>query len=350
MRASYLAYRPYDYIGAARPGIFYVVSGEQMVIGVDLGGTKILAAVVDARGRIQSRAQLLTDAAEGADAVLARVGAAARQACQAAGLELGGIGGLCVAVPGPFEPETGVVQQAPNLGWQDQPVRAPLQAALGLPVWLENDVRAAVIAEHRQGAGRGRRHMLGVFVGTGIGGGLVFDDRVYRGSTYVAGEIGHVKIRADGPRCGCGQVGCLETFASRTAIARRIAEAAAAGEPTGLRDLVGDDLEAASGAQIGQAVASGDELATRIVEAAARDLAIGLGGAINLLNPELVVLGGGVVEGIGDRYLTLVDRALDDWTMPSARAAVGLARSRLGDDAGVVGAAEVAQARLRHPS
>jgi glucokinase len=189
-----------------------------------------------------------------------------------------------------------------------------------------------------------------VFVGTGIGGGLVLDGQIYRGSTYVAGEIGHVKIRPDGPTCGCGQVGCLETFASRTAIARRIAEAAATGEETSLRQIVGAELETASGAQIGQAVAAGDRLATRIVEAAARDLAVGLGGAINLLNPELVVLGGGVVEGIGDRYLALVDRALSDWAMPSARVAVGLVRSRLGDDAGAVGAAEVARARLRYSS
>jgi glucokinase len=305
---------------------------QSVVVGIDLGGTKILAAVVDQAGRLQGRAQLLTEAQDGPAAVLARVAAAARQACLAAGVELDEVGGLCVAVPGPFEPDTGVVQLAPNLDWHDQPGRAPLQAALGLPVWLENDVRAAVIAEHRHGAGRGRHHMLGVFVGTGIGGGLVLDGQIYRGSTYVAGEIGHVKIRPDGPTCGCGQVGCLETFASRTAIARRIAEAAATGEETSLRQIVGAELETASGAQIGQAVAAGDRLATRIVEAAARDLAVGLGGAINLLN------------------LALVDRALSDWAMPSARVAVGLVRSRLGDDAGAVGAAEVARARLRYSS
>jgi glucokinase len=326
------------------------VSDQQLVLGIDLGGTKILAAVVDARGRIQARAQLMTEAEGGPEAVLGRVAAAARQACAEAAVELSAVGGLCVAVPGPFDPETGVVELAPNLDWHDQPVRAPLQADLGLPVWLENDVRAAVIAEHRHGAGRGRRHLLGVFVGTGIGGGLVLDDKVYRGSTYVAGEIGHVKIRPDGPPCGCGQVGCLETFASRTAIARRIAEAAAAGEETSLSEIVGADLAPASGAQIGQAVAAGDGLTRRIVEAAARDLAIGLGGAVNLLNPELIVLGGGVVEGIGDHFVGLVDRALRDSAMPSARAAVELVRSRLGDDAGAVGAAEVARARLGYSS
>src|SRR5262245_63175543 len=170
------------------------MSAPQLVAGVDLGGTKILAAVVDDGGRVQSRAQLLTAAQDGAGAVLARVAAAVRQACEAANVDPTSVGGLCVAVPGPFEPETGVVHLAPNLGWRDQPVRAPLQAELGLPVWLENDVRAAVIAEHRHGAGRGRRDVLGVFVGTGIGGGLVLDDQVYRGSTYVAGEIGHLKI------------------------------------------------------------------------------------------------------------------------------------------------------------
>ncbi|MEW6048842.1 MAG: ROK family protein, partial [Bacillota bacterium] len=196
------------------------------VAGVDLGGTKIAAGLVDEGGRVLHRVELLTRPEEGPAAVMDRMIGSVREVCRAAGVRPEELQAVSVACPGPLDPVRGVVTEAPNLHWRNVNVTAPMREALGAPVYLENDANAAALGEWWAGAGRGTRSFIYVTVSTGIGGGIVIEGRIYGGAHWAAGEIGHtVAVVENGPLCGCGRRGCLEAMASGTAIARRAAEA-----------------------------------------------------------------------------------------------------------------------------
>lgn len=314
-------------------------SGE-VVVAVDLGGTKIRALVVDRSGAIRGVDQRPTEAAAGEAAVVGRIVQSVEAAVAASGAGAAELVGVGVAVPGPVDFARGIVLEAPNLpGWGDVPLAEILSDRLGPPAYLENDANAAAVGEHRFGAGRGVRQMIYLTISTGIGGGLILDGRLYRGVDGTAGELGHTVVDERGPLHNCGMRGCLEVMASGTAIARMGREAAADGRPGALRRAA--EAGPLTAQDVGEAAAAGDPAAREILARAAHFLAIGLANYINVFNPELFVIGGGAAR----LWDELVDPAFDEarqmaFERPSATAR--LLPAALGGDSGALGVAALA--------
>jgi glucokinase len=310
---------------------------EGLVAGIDLGGTKILTVVLDAELRTTGRDLRPTEADRGPDHVIARMLASLRAA--AAGAPLRGVG---VSSPGPCDLTRGVVTSAPNLpGWRDVPIAARIAEGAGVPVWLENDANAAAIAENRLGAGRGRRHLLLVALGTGIGGGIVIDGRIYHGASGGAGEVGHMQLEPLGALCGCGRRGCLEALASGRALARRAAELAAA-EPGGVLARLARERGGAPDAQLlSEAADAGAVDAAAAIGEAGGYLGAGLVNLVDVFNPEVIVLAGNL-RRLGERFLAPALARVDAEAFPQSRRDVRIVEAALDEDAAAVGAGLIA--------
>jgi glucokinase len=273
------------------------------VIGVDLGGTNIVAGAVAVDGSaIVGLASEPTRVEDGADGVIGRILSLAGGAIQELAGETAGrpdVVGVGVGAPGPLNRATGVVRVAPNLGWRDVPLRDRISEGLGIPASLDNDANCAVLGEWWQGAGRGVDPLVGITVGTGIGGGIVIDGQLYHGAADVAGEFGHMTIDPTGRRCACGNYGCLEAYASGPAIARRAAEGIAAGYETRLGEMVDGDLDRISAQTVYDAARIGDVYAQEIVRETAGFLGAGIANLVNIFNPSRVLVMGGVT-GAGE--------------------------------------------------
>lgn len=319
---------------------------DRPVAGVDLGGTKILAAVVDPGGVIIGRAKKRTKAENGPLEVLARIAQTVREAVESAGLPPDRLAGIGVGSPGPLDPETGIVQTAPNLGWHNVDVRGFLEGEFNLPVFIENDVNAGTLGEYCLGAGQGVSSLVGIFIGTGIGGGIILDGRLYRGFNRTAGEIGHMVIQPGGPLCGCGNRGCLEAVASRTAIDRMIRADLKEGKKSLITGLVKKNGTQIKSRALAEAFTKKDKVVCGAIAKATEYLGIAVGGLINLLSPEMIVLGGGVVEAMEAYYLDEVRKTAQKYSFPNASQGVKIVASILGDEAGVLGAAVTAQSQL----
>jgi glucokinase len=321
------------------------LAGAGHVAAIDLGGTKILAAIFGPDGSVLTRAKVATDADQGAAAVVDRMAEAVREAASEAGIEPASLEGVGVGAPGPIAEDGGVVQVAPNLGWEKFPLRDELHSRLGRPVYLGNDVSVAVLAEHRAGVGRGTQHMVGIWPGTGVGGGIIANGHLYGGAHQMGGEIGHITVRAGGPKCGCGGRGHLEALCSRTAIVKEIAKQAKRGAKTDLGKFAGKDLTKATSGDLRKAYERGDRLVVKVLDRAAKYLALGIASAANLLNPELVVLGGGVVEALGDPFVERVRALTRRQPLEAVTRDLRIEPSELGDDAGITGAALLVRTR-----
>lgn len=291
-----------------------------------------------ADGQLTSRTHSPTDAWRGPAAVLA--GLQETIASLAGGLpDLHAIG---VACAGQIHPETGSVVYAPNLDWRDVPLATTLRRAFPVRVVVENDVRAAAWGEYRFGAGRGARSMLAVFVGTGVGSGAVLDGRLWRGASNAAGEIGHTQVVPDGVPCPCGQRGCLEQYASGSGFQRRFAEALGRGVRSRLAELSGAEPGRLTAPMVAEAAQRGDELAGVLWADATRYLGMALANYVTLLNPDALILGGGVIESVPALGET-VAKAVRDLTTILARGALRIDRARLGDWSGTIGVADLAR-------
>lgn len=309
---------------------------------IDLGGTKILSLCLDGELNIVGRDRRETVASEGGPAaVIARMAASLRTA--AAGRNLAAI---CVSTPGPCDPQRGIVSAAPNLpGWQDVPLAALISAELGVQAWIEHDATAAAWAEQQIGAGRGARNLLYVTVSTGIGGGLIIDGQPYRGVSGSAGEIGHMQLVEDGPLCGCGNRGCLEALASGRHLAEQAAAIVAA-EPDGVLARLCREAHSRGDARLlSRAADAGDSSADAAIRRAGGFLGAGLGGLINILNPEIVVIGGSLIH-LGSRYLETARAAADARAFTQAWRDVRIVEASLGDDSPAIGAALIAMQKL----
>ena len=315
---------------------------KNLYLGIDVGGTKIISAIVDGRGRIVARDYRETEAQDGPAAVLSQITEAATSVIAESGVNSAGIAGVGIAAPGPIDAHSGVVTAPPNLpGWKDVPLKELIKDRLGLPTALENDANAAALAEHRFGAGRGTKHMIYVTASTGIGGGFILDGKLYAGATGSAGEIGHMTILPHGPLCGCGNQGCLEALASGRAIAREARELVHGGARTLIADLAHGDPDRISARLVAQAAAEGDAEAGRILDQAMAYLGIGMANLVNLFNPELLVIGGGLTK-MDERLFGPVRSIIDQRAFPANAHAVRVIPAELGDDVGVLGAAAVA--------
>ena len=318
------------------------------VLAIDLGGTKALLGVVEANGTVRSRVWLPSRDFVGRPLeLLDRLAEGTAEAALQASVPFEAVGAIGICVPGPLDSSRSVVAIAPNLGWVELAVRAELERRVpGTPVFLENDVRAAALSEHKLGAGRGYESMLAVFIGSGVGGGLVVDGQLYHGAHGGAGEIGHMVVRAGGPRCGCGRAGCLEAMSARDAVARYVIRDVERGLPTLLTEILGGELLSLTSRDLGQAIARSDAVAIRAARRSARYAGVAIGGVVNLLDPAVVVIGGGIAEALGQRYVEFAGETAYRQIIASAAHSLPIVASQLGDDAGLLGAAMTAYAGL----
>lgn len=308
-------------------------------VGIDLGGTNLKLGLVSASGELLERFSCPAEASRGPDHVLGRMADAVRDLCRAAKISLSDVAAVGVGTPGPVDTKTGIVAVAPNLaGWRNVPVRDTLARNLGRPVILENDANVAAYGEFRCGAGRAVRDMILLTLGTGIGGGIILDGRLFRGATDTGAELGHIVVHYGGRPCGCGNRGCLEAYASATSVVARLRERIEAGEASAL-----GGRPAISCKDVFDAAAGADALAARIVEETAEYLAAGITSLLHVLNPERVVLTGGMM-GAGDAFLDRVRHRVRQTAFERASAACEIRWSTLGGDAGILGAALAAEA------
>ena len=315
---------------------------SRYIVGIDLGGTNIVVGVMHVDGGdVLALRSAPTQAQLGAEGVVGRIVALAEEAIaevmQATGAARTHFAGVGIGAPGPLDRARGLVIVAPNLGWRDFPLCERVSSALGLPAVLDNDANCATLGEWWIGAARGARHVLGLTIGTGIGGGLVIDGRIYHGASDVAGEVGHASIDSNGRRCACGNYGCLEAYASGPAIAERAREALAVGEASMLPAMVGGDVARITAQTVYDAAEQGDALARLIVGETAKFLGAGVASLLNILNPEVVVIAGGVTRA-GEALFEPLRAEVRRRAFRPAVEACRIVAGALPGSAGVVGA------------
>jgi glucokinase len=315
-------------------------SSDGHIIGVDVGGTKVAAGVVSSSGRIahQTRVPMVLSNSAAALACVVSVIESVR-AVKAQPSSHVSVSGIGICAPGPLNPHTGVVINPPNLPcWRNFPLASEISNAYQLPVRLDNDGNAAALAEALWGAGRGYQNVFCATIGTGIGTGIVFDGGIYHGRTGSAGEGGHITIDYRGPRCGCGKLGCIEALASGPAIARRAAEKIASGRQSAILDCAQGRLDHITSEMVGQAYLAGDALAKELLQETAEYLAVWLGNIVDLLEPDVMIVGGGAAAMLQPFFDEIRNR-LPTWSVNSRCQEIPLVTAHYGADAGIAGGA-----------
>jgi glucokinase len=316
---------------------------ESYWVGFDLGGTKMLAVLFDQEFRPVARQRKRTHAQSGPEAGVARIIAVIQALLGEAHVAPAQVRGIGVGCPGPLDLDRGIVLEMPNLGWKKVRLQEALESAFGCPTVLANDVDAGVYGEYRFGAAREARCVVGVFPGTGIGGGAVYQGKILRGRRSSCVEIGHIPVLRNGPLCGCGRRGCLEAVAGRLAIAAEVSKAAFRGEAPHVMQKVGCDVMAIRSRILADAIEAGDTAVETIVREAARTIGWAMAGVVNVLAPDIVLLGGGLVEDMPKLFCGEIETALRAQVMPSFTDTFEMAVAQLSGDASVLGAAAWAQ-------
>jgi len=312
-------------------------------VGVDLGGTKIYAGVFRPSLELLGTARLSTKAERAPGEVINRIARAVTDAIDECDLSIDRIKAVGVGAPGAVDAQTGSVIFAPNLKWKNIPLKKELEERLGVPVFIENDANIQMIGIYECELESKPRHVVGIFIGTGIGGAIIINREMYSGINHAAGEIGHMVIKVGGPKCGCGNNGCFEALASRTAIFREIQAAVKGGEKTVLTEMLGKDLEDLRSRHIRKALRQGDELVQRVMDRAAEYTGIAVANLMNLLNPEVVVLGGGLIEALGELVVPDIVKTARAHALRGTAEGIQIQASVLGDRAGILGGAVIAR-------
>ncbi len=329
------------------------MSEARWIVGVDIGGTNLVVGVVPIDGEAPLALRVRpTEPARGPEAIVTEVVRMARDAVREV-LEAHGAGpeailGMGVGCPGPIDRARGVVIESPNLRWVEYPLRERIAALVDWPLVVDNDANCATYGEWWRGAGQGASSLVGIIIGTGVGGGYILDGRLVYGASDGAGEIGHTTVNVSGRRCACGNYGCLEAYASGLAIAARAREGIEAGAASALTALVDGDLTQLTAATVYEAVVAGDPYATEVMTETAKLLGAGIANVINLLNPEVVVIMGGVTRA-GDHLLVPLQAEVRRRAFKTLVAACRILPAQLPDTAGVVGAAGLLKAHLQGP-
>lgn len=308
-------------------------------LGFDLGGTKMMAVAFDDTFRLLGRKRKRTRGDKGAEIGGERILRTIRKALENANLEPEQLGGIGVGVPGPVDLDGGVVLEAVNLGWENMPLQEMLEEEFQCPARILNDVDAGVFGENQLGAAQEARTVVGIFPGTGIGGGCVYDGQIVRGRHVSAMEIGHMEVAHEGNFCGCGRRGCLEAEASRLAISAEVAKAAYRGEAPYLREQVGLDIADIRSGALADAVTHGDHAVEEIIRTAARKIGIAIANVVHVVAPDTVVLGGGLVEAMPGLFVEEVAQSANGRVMPSFVDSFKVVAAELGDYSTVKGAA-----------
>ncbi len=318
-------------------------SGDH-VVGLDIGGTKMMACVLDHRFRVLGRCRKKSKGSNEKEKPEARIIKIVKEAIADSGVKQ--IQGIGVGSPGPLNPVDGVIIDTPNLGWKKFPLAAMLSKAFRVPVLVDNDVNVGTYGEWCFGEVKDCEDIIGIFPGTGIGGGIIINNKLLHGYSGSAGEIGHITIELNGPYCGCGKRGCLEALASRIAIAEQVAALAVRGDAPYIAKNCGTDIANIRSGAIAKAIEAGDTMVEGVVRKAAYYTGVAAGNMINLFSPEALVLGGGLVEAMPELYMEEVNRGVKDHAMPFLRKGVRIVKAKLGDDATVMGAAHLIAERL----
>jgi glucokinase len=312
------------------------------LVGVDLGGTKILAGVFESNFNLLARIKISTKPDRGPEGVIERIARCVRDAVDESDLSMSQIRGVGVGAPGAVNTADGRVIFAPNLGWKDVALRTALEKLLDVPVFLENDCKLHTLGVYDAELKSRPRYFIGIFLGTGIGAGIILDGKLYTGFNGSAGEVGHMVLDVDGPECSCGNRGCFEALASRRAIFRTIQNAVKQGQNTVLVDMLGKDLADLRSGDLRKAIRRGDKFVEKIIEQAAEYTGIAVGNLINLFNPEVLVLGGGIIEQLEHEMMPIIEKVARNHALPGTAKGIEIAATRLGDDAGITGGAVLA--------
>jgi glucokinase len=313
---------------------------EGFTLGIDVGGTKIAAGLVDAKGTIVFQTRVPMPAREDAAAGFAALGSAINAVFAAKPQARDALTGIGICAPGPLDPIRGIVLNPPNLPcWHNFPLAAEVQRAFHVCAKIDNDANAAALAEAIWGAGVGFRNILYATLGTGIGTGIIFDGRIYHGRTGSAAEGGHVSIDYNGPRCGCGKRGCIEALCSGPAIAQRARTRLAESKmPSRLRELTESKVEKLTAEDVAEAFHAGDAMAKGVLETTADLLTVWLGNMIDLLEPDVIIFGGGIARLMSD-FFPRMQLELPKWCINARCCEIPLLLAKYGSDAGIAGAA-----------
>jgi len=308
-------------------------------IGFDLGGTKMLGAAFDDDLNPLSRERKKTKAHEGLEAGIERLTRLIHSVIESANLSKKDVCGIGVGVPGPLDLDAGLIREAPNLGWKNVPLKELLEKEFETPVVVTNDVDVGVYGEYRAGAAVGSRSVVGLFPGTGIGGGCVYEGEILRGKTMSCMEVGHIPVIPDGPPCGCGLNGCLETVASRLTVSAFAAAAAFRGQAPYLYKKTETKVTEIRSSMLAAAVKNGDTGVERILRSAAVYIGRAVATIVHLVAPDLIILGGGLVEAMPEMICDWVSEAAREHVLDSMQETFKIAVAELGDDAAITGAA-----------
>jgi len=317
--------------------IFRVKEAEKPVLAIDLGGTKIITAIISSK--VIAKEYQLTMAEEGPQSVIKRVLSMIDHLLSLRNLDPSQLDSIGIAAAGAIDIEKGLVTLSPNLpGWRDIPLRDMVGEKYGVKTFLINDASAAALGEHHFGAGKGVSNLIMLTVGTGIGGGIIINGKLYLGPSGSAGEIGHMTIDVNGPKCSCGNIGCLERLVSGTAVAEEAIRRLSQGEKSSLTEIVGGKIKSITAEKVSLAAQNGDSLALEVISKAATYLGIGLVNLVNIFNPEMIIIGGGLAK-MGDLLLEPARRVVRESAFQLSARLVRIVPAQLGDDAAVLGAA-----------
>ncbi|MDD5174589.1 MAG: ROK family protein [Candidatus Omnitrophota bacterium] len=309
------------------------------LIGVDIGGTNIKLALVDKKARLRGRKTFSTTSFEGKSDLIDGIVSQIKALVSGAGLSKNNIIGVGIGAPGAVDIRTGTVHYLTNIpDWREVPLGNILKKRLGLPVFVDNDVNVMALGEVYFGAGIGAVNMLCITLGTGVGGGLILDGKLYRGSSYAAGEFGHVPINISGPKCKCGSWACVEAYAGNNYIVKDVIADIRKGAKTLITKLVKGDLSKITPEIISEADRKGDRFAKKVWTDVGNKVGIGLAGVVNLLNVEKIVIGGGVAEA-GKILFDSIKKTINARAMKLPAKTVRIVKAKLGYDAGLIGAA-----------
>lgn len=304
---------------------------EKYCICLDVGGTKVLGAIFNEKKEIVYRLKKRSkgDGSESANVEKVII-SVVEEMLEGSGIAKSDVKAIAACAPGVIDQNTGIVLFTPNLPWRDYDLRGAMEKQFNIPFFVGNDVNLGVLGEYIYGAGRGYRNIIGFFVGTGMGGGMVLNGELYTGNKFKASEYGHMILEPEGPLCNCGQRGCLETFSSKTGMTNYIRQQISRGRDTMMAEFVTDGVFKSK--KLKKALAAGDEVAIEAVDRACHYLAIATGNMINTISPDLIVYGGGVMEAVGDVFLEKILKELDRYCMRSIRPTVDIKIAELGDD------------------
>jgi len=322
--------------------VVFSMQEAKPILAIDLGGTKIIAAIVSSQGQVVAKESYPTLAGEGPQSVIDRILFAIDQLLRVRNIDPSQLNSISIASAGAIDLDQGLVTLSPNLpGWLDIPLRDIVNRKYRVNTLLINDASAAALGEYHFGAGRGVNNLIYLTVSTGIGGGIIINGELYLGPSGSAGEIGHMTIDINGPRCSCGNIGCLETLASGTAVAREAIRRIGQGEESSLTDIVEGKIENITAEKVSMAAQGGDSLASDVISEAATYLGVGMVNLVNIFNPEMIIVGGGVAN-MGDLLLEPARQVVMERAFKLSAQAVRIVPAQLGDDSGLLGAAAFA--------